>query len=311
MSSIPVRLDPHQEKRVQLETIKSYQSAGADFADWLLLVGWHPTGPDDWDDALIEYKNVMSVRKAKFAHTVSAVEFFFVRYKGHLCLSHTVLAGMSVVEETKHTVPLGYRPAALMATHMVVRIKARMALGMMLQVVTGLRPTEMLHIEAGHISLPSDVGSCLEKTPMVIALEPKVGTKVKRPQTVRVTSKHPELVRLVALCRGATKDNQRMFPYPIEAYRKEIKHLDSFLGFSAGWGPHSPRAGYASDAVLQGTPFEEIREGGRWSADQSLRTYLDIVSSMATLQRAQHRGLAEALEWAGLYWPSFFSKVVW
>ena len=296
---------------MQEETIKSYQTAGADFSDWLILVGWHPSSAEDWDDALVEYKNANHVLMAKFAHTVSAVELFFVRYKGHLKLSHTVLAGMAVVKETKHTVPLGFRPAALMSTHMVVRFKARLALGMMVQVVTGLRPTEMLHIEAGHIALPEDVGSDISTTPMIIALEPKVGTKVKRPQTVRVTSRHAQLVRLVAACRARTESDKRMFPYSIETYRKELKHLDAFLGFSAGWGPHSPRAGYASDHQLAGTPFEEIREGGRWSADQSLRTYLDIVSSMATLQRAQHKGMAAALEWAGAYWFTYFANVVW
>ena len=293
------------------QTIKSYMTAGAAFSEWLLAVGWHPNSAEDWDDALVEYKNANEIQKAKFAHTVSSVEFYFVRYRGHLHLSHTVLAGWAVVEETRHTVPLGYRPASLMATHMVVRFKARLALGMMLQVVTGLRPTEMLHIESGHIALPEDIGSDISRSPMVVALEPKVGTKVKRPQTVRVTSRHAELVRLISACRRATPANKKMFPYSIETYRKELKHLDAFLGFAAGWGPHSPRAGYASDHQLAGTPFEEIREGGRWSADQSLRTYLDIVSSMATLQRAQHKGMAAALEWAGAYWYTYFANVVW
>ena len=296
---------------MKAETIRSYQLAARDFADWLQSIGWTPDCADAWDDALIEYKNTNTVAKSKFAHTVSAVEFWFVRYRGQLKVSHTVLAGMSIMEEANHTIPLGFRPASLMSTHMSVRGRPRLGLGMMLQVTTGLRPSEMLKIEAGHIALPEDVGATIQTTPLVVALGPKVGTKVKRPQTVRVSAKHADLVRLLAACRKATAMDQRMFPFSIEAYRKELKHLDAFLGFNVGWTPHSPRAGYASDAALCGTPFEEIREGGRWSADQSLRTYLDIVSSLATLQRAQHQGMAEALEWSRCYWASYFSNVTW
>ena len=42
-----------------------------------------------------------------------------------------------------------------------------------------------------------------------------------------------------------------------------------------------PRAGFASDAVLANRPFVEIREGGRWQSDTSLRGYLDVVAVVA------------------------------
>ena len=84
--SVPVRLDPHQQARVKRETLVSYQRAARDFADWLSAVGWHPDSAESWDDALVEYKNVVEIQKAKFAHTVSAVEFFFARFRGHWTL---------------------------------------------------------------------------------------------------------------------------------------------------------------------------------------------------------------------------------
>ena len=53
-----------------------------------------------------------------------------------------------------------------------------------------------------------------------------------------------------------------------------------------GYSPHSPRAGFASDAMLSARDFTSIREEGRWVSDQSLRIYLDGVSTAQ--QAAMH-----------------------
>ena len=47
------------------------------------------------------------------------------------------------------------------------------------------------------------------------------------------------------------------------------------------WTPHSPRAGFATDAVAAGRPIAFIQEEGRWRSADSFRTYVDVVSAAA------------------------------
>ena len=48
-----------------------------------------------------------------------------------------------------------------------------------------------------------------------------------------------------------------------------------------GFTPHSARAGWATEQRLKGVPFAEIKAQGRWAADKSLLTYLDVASATA------------------------------
>eukprot|EP00959_Pyramimonas_sp_CCMP1952_P295399 6178501-Pyramimonas_sp.AAC.1 len=57
-----------------------------------------------------------------------------------------------------------------------------------------------------------------------------------------------------------------------------------------GWSPHSPRSGWATDSRAEGASFAEIREGGRWVSDFSLRIHLDVRGA----RRHAHRGPREA-----------------
>ena len=47
----------------------------------------------------------------------------------------------------------------------------------------------------------------------------------------------------------------------------------------AGYTPHSPRAGFASESISDGVPFQQVKEWGRWLVDSSLRVYIDIAAT--------------------------------
>ena len=44
---------------------------------------------------------------------------------------------------------------------------------------------------------------------------------------------------------------------------------------------HSARAGFVSDALLNGMPFIEVKETGHWIQDTTLRVYADAASAFA------------------------------
>jgi len=306
MASGPRRLDPHQEARVTTDTLKIYRKAGLAFALWSQNNHLSLTTADRWDDALVEYKNAVVLSKSQFANTVASVEMFFPRYKGKLRWAHAVLTGWNIATPTRHTVPLCRGPASLLAIHMASRQRKRMGLALLTQVTTGMRPSETLGILPEHVVPPSHVGSTIATTPLVIVLGAKVGTKVKRQQMVRITEKDQALVEVLERCLAATPPQSPLFPFTLEQYRQEIVFLDKALHFDAGWGAHSPRAGFASDCKIQGVSFTETREAGRWAADTSLRTYLDVVSASGILSAACSRGLAPALAFAMRHWPLYF-----
>ena len=81
-------------------------------------------------------------------------------------------------------------------------------------------------------------------------------------------------------------------------------------GLDVEWGPHSPRAGFAADRRLDGWQFTEIKEAGRWAADSSLRTYLDIVSAKNIAVQLRLKGKAAVLSWSEENWPSYFPEEV-
>ena len=60
---------------------------------------------------------------------------------------------------------------------------------------------------------------------------------------------------------------------------------------------HGPRSGWATRKRLEGKPFEELREDGRWESDKSLRIYLDVVTATNFEPLVSHmRPMAQWLE---------------
>ena len=63
----------------------------------------------------------------------------------------------------------------------------------------------------------------------------------------------------------------------VQQYSKVIKTA-ARVAHMPNYSAHGPRAGYVSDAVLEGEPFIEIQETGRWLNPKSLRIYMDACS---------------------------------
>ena len=76
-----------------------------------------------------------------------------------------------------------------------------------------------------------------------------------------------------------------------DTYRKLLRAAQEQSGLTAGYTPHSPRAGFATESIAEGADFVSVREAGRWLSDTSLRVYLDVVgaASLAASQKAAGR----------------------
>ena len=130
----PRRLDPHQMLRVQPRTLETYRREARLFTEWAYANHISPIGADQWDDALVEYKNACfeSLSPAKFCNLLAAVEFFFPRMKGHLSWAHAVLKGWERARRIKHAVPLGKAPGKQLSFYLALAGHFRLALGTVL-----------------------------------------------------------------------------------------------------------------------------------------------------------------------------------
>ena len=146
---------------------------------------------------------------------------------------------------------------------------------------------------------------------MSICLGLRTGAKAKRPQVVILRSHtHRPLIRLLRFLRAATRPGDKLIPYSISGYRSELRLIESELGVTVGWTPHSPRAGYASESKAGGVPFEEIREGGRWLADSILSIYIDVVQAAQVAAPLRTSGLAPSLRYASAWWDVYLAKAL-
>lgn len=106
---------------------------------------------------------------------------------------------------------------------------------------------------------------------------------------------------------SSAQPGETIVPYSFEQYRRILKSVvESRLKVNIAWTPHSPRAGFDSDATAAGKSFTEIREAGRWIADSSLRTYVDIVTAASISTSLRLEGLRPAILYAQANLYEFF-----
>ena len=275
----PIREDPDAARRILQPSRATYQRHGLVLAKWLLRHGLRPDTADEWDDLLVEWKNMERIGRTAFQCTVASVELFFVAFRGKLQWSHQVIKGMQLNHTPKHTVPLISTCASFVAVQMYGLNFGRLGAGVVVQQSKGLRPTEMLSLRAKDVLLPEESLSNVV-TGTVLNLGAKSGTKAKRSQAVVIDGFHPATIllrRVKALCFS---EDQLLFPYSLNKYGQVLKKvLKATQLESVSWTPHSPRAGFASEERARGRSFTDIREDGRWVADSSLRVYIDVVAS--------------------------------
>ncbi len=178
-----------------------------------------------------------------------------------------------------------------------------MGFGMLLQRDLGLRPSEVLDIRPEDCALPEHVRAATPRA--TIALGMRTGTKAKRAQAV--TLRDPLLLGLLRWACSTSEKGTPIIGYTYENYRRLLLRLQLKLGLSAiGFSPHSPRSGFATEAIADGEDFVRVREAGRWLADTSLRTYVDLARVASIATELELAGLATAIDYTELHIRAFF-----
>ena len=296
-------LDAHQAAAITDSTLQRYKRAAGKFSEFMIALDMVPFGAEDWDDALVLYKQAARVSKTDFEGAVAAVEFFFPRFRGGMKRSRAVIKGWTIWHVPRHTVPLGRAHSTLVAVHLSALGAPALGLGVIVQRELGLRPSELLGLVASDIVLPE--GQHAPRTlRCVVALGVRKGTKAKRPQAVLCTDRLCIGIIRHLVSRSAV--HSPIVPFSYAQYRRLLSRAQEALKVDFGWTPHSPRAGFASEAIQDGVPFQEVKEAGRWLVDSSLRTYIDLVQTAQLAVDAQSRGVLPSVEFAAREFSRFF-----
>ena len=288
---------------MQETTIKVYRRSIDKLLSFIERAGFQPDGAEEWDDILVEYSYQVGVTISGFRDVVAAFEFVLPQLKGRLPYTRDRCNVLSTLHETKHTVPAGEEACILVGTTLASLNRPRMGLGMMLQQALGLRPGELLHLT------PEDVaasGNESLRNTIVFRLGKDTGTKIKREQCALLRlPRYAELWSLVSIVVELTPSQSPLFPFALPTYAAWLKRAQSFLRTDLALTPHSPRAGFATDALVEGRVPSDIREAGRWQSESSFRIYLDVVGALGVGQQLKLAGFERVIPWLrnnlGLY----------
>jgi len=172
-----------------------------------------------------------------------------------------------------------------LAKHLVLLGKPRAAAGALVQFGGFLRPGELVALRAQDAALPEEVvavGGPGQPMGMLALGTPTRGTKVNREQVAKL--RHPVCISALRwLKRTTTGPKLLAMTYP--QYNAAFLAAADQAGFAAAglrFTPHCPRAGAATQAIIEGRPVKDIMDDGRWSNEKSLKMYLDVAMAMAT-----------------------------
>ena len=179
LTCLPRHLDAHHCLSVNVSTLKRYRSALSDFVAFLVQRRANPTCGAELDQLVLEFKQEQSLTLSNLELLVASLEFHLPVLKGQLVYTKRASKGLTRTRSIQHTVPLCSEPAKLLALHLTALGKHRIALGLVLQCLTGLRPSDLLGLREQHVFRPTS--SCPR---FIFRLGVGTGTKVQREQTL-------------------------------------------------------------------------------------------------------------------------------
>ena len=291
-------------EKVLPSTLRRYREALRPFVAYLLENIFSPSEAAEWDDLLMEYKHEHTPRRAAFEALVAALEFANPRVKGGLTWCRVTLTGWAISAPIHHTVPLLRAPCRLLACYIAAAGRPRVAGGLVVQRELGLRPGEVTALFPDDVTLPESLAAGAGAVRAIVSLGTRKSTKAKRIQSVIV--RNPFVIGVLRWLIHTCAPQATLMGCSYDTYRKLLRTAQTSARLEAGYTPHSPRAGFATESIAEGLDFVAVREAGRWLSDTSLRVYLDLVGAASLAQLQKQQGREAELVYAATHVLDFF-----
>jgi len=289
---------------VKEETLLGYQKHLTPFLAflqnrWELAV----LSAEDVDLLMLEYRTEFDITRSQHTQLVASMEFFMPHVKGKLLLNREAIKGRIAGAPIQHTVPLTRECAFLFAAWHSSRGFPRLGAAVLIQMNTGLRPSEMLSLVREHVYIPLNPREAIS-----VRLGAVYSTKVKREQFVLVQpSQSPFEYKLIKLLHAATLPNNKLFPFSYAAYNNSFGLAEKHFGLDLHLTAHSGRAGFATSRIMSGAEAKQVQAEGRWASESSFRTYIDVVGSLHTRAQVELGRLQAAATWCEQHIEDYFA----
>ena len=262
-------------------TYDEYRKTVAAFIRWVDGASLDVADDDALDWALVEYAEYSSVTRAEFGKLLTALRFFRTDLQSGLGAAYAAKAGWSNLVVVRHTVPMLRVFVYGCAQTFGMRGHSRLAAGLLVQFGAYLRPSELLGLTKRDVVLPEHHAHGTKRRCYVLLGMRGRTTKVRREQVAEVCGTL-SIAALRWLCRNAASDDTRLVHETYDEYRKCLLAAAICMGIpQLGFTPHSPRAGAATQDIMDDVPFGAVQEYGRWAHAQSCRMYLDRAKALA------------------------------
>ena len=257
--------------------MQNYLKAFTRFVIWAYLNGMSWLSYDVLDDLVIDYADAIISNRGDFSLLISALHFVYPRVKGKLVASYAYRAGWLKSVSVNRTVPMLKSFTYGIAKEINSVVGARMAIGLLVQYEGLLRTAELIAIRKRNVVLPEWHGYCNRYA--YITLDK---TKSGREQVVCIRDVYVVAALRYVVSVTAAPD-ALLFNRTYQQYYDLLSEACKRLGLGhLRFTPHSPRAGGATQRVMDGEAFSEVQESGRWKCAESLRIYLDRAKALAT-----------------------------
>ena len=300
------RLHADLQNRVKSDTLVRYKNALDPFLKFLGQVcELSDLQSEDMDFWIMTYRDEAELSRSQHGLLVAAVEFFLPYYKSKLTVSREALKGRLATDPVKHTTPITRECVHLFATWHASQGRTRLGAAVILQFGTGLRPSELLALRGHHVHVP-----LTKRENITIRLGVVISTKIKREQYVLVNAQEQSVVyELLSGLRRISQPDDLLFPFSYSHYNHSFRWAEQWYGLDLGLTAHSGRAGFATSLITAGVEASRVQQAGRWRAESSFRTYIDVVTSLHAGIQVKVAGLAETAAWVEANWWRYFEEL--
>ena len=207
----PRYCEPGHEGDVKGSTLTQYRHACERFLRFLSEDNFVPEVEEEWDDLMVEWSfSSPEVKPATFRLALAGLEFLFPRFRGRLTWTKQRLGTMSRCSPPRHTAPAGYEACLLIGAQLASLHRARIGLGMLVQVALGLRPGELLQLSPSDISINPEYN---RRHLAIFRLGRIRGTKSGREQfAILNLTEFSELWKVLCIALRLTPPGERVYP---------------------------------------------------------------------------------------------------
>jgi integrase len=286
---------PLQDRVVSPKTLRKYIASAKSFFKWLRLNGLQlPCEVVDFDIQITRWVECIyseGESKSLLADALSGLSHLVPALRGKLNASWRLFHTWRRTEPVKQAPPLSVSMVQCMAGAFVEQGELELAILVLLSHHCILRTCELLSVRTTDASI-------VTAGVLLILRETKVGQRMGVHQEVAVKDKW--LVPRFRWLLSARPPGSLLLPCTPALFRKKWALARKRCGLPAAFTPYSLRRGGATSLFQQCGSFGKVAERGRWTAEKTVRCYVnralsDLATDSGTLAWNSESGLLQLL----------------